>query len=198
MLEEANRAQNYLAWLRDGDQARALWAKDWASAPPAEGLSYYAPDFALSAPAPWIVGEEMPWPKPYPARLPGLSHRVEPSAALFDRLHEDILKRIDQHEFEKVVPIVCEELEYLAPLQPAMFGRAFEAHPNQYSYGFALNGEGLVGITPELLFAVEDGVLRTMALAGTGAVDGPSLLDDKKERHEHQLVIDHMERPSAN
>jgi menaquinone-specific isochorismate synthase len=192
MLEEARRAQNNLAWLRDSRERRALYATAWAAEPVAGRVSFFAPDFAMSAAPPGLSGEEMTWPHAYPARLPGLRHRVEPSAALFDRLHEDILNRIGRHEFEKVVPIVCEELEYAGDLQPAMFPKALEAHEHQFSYGFALDGEGLAGITPELLFAVENGVLHTMALAGTGRVDGPSLLEDPKERREHQLVIDHI------
>src|SRR4051794_17987704 len=121
MLELAGRAQNNLAWLRDSRDRRALWAKRWSAQPEPGKLNFYAPDFALTAAEPWLNGEEIAWPQPYPARLPGLRHRVEPSAADFDRLHEDILRRIDHHEFEKVVPIVCEELEFSAPLQPAMF-----------------------------------------------------------------------------
>jgi menaquinone-specific isochorismate synthase len=33
-----------------------------------------------------------------------------------------------------------------------------------------------------------------MALAGTGKLDGPNLLDDKKERYEHEVVIEHIVR----
>lgn len=192
MLEEALRAQNNLAWLRDSRERRALAAQRWSAAPSVGQLSFFAPDFALTAAEPWLTGEEIPWPQAYPARVPGLLQRIEPSAARFDRLLEDILNRIDAQEFEKVVPIVSEELEYGGALRPAMFPCAFEAHEHQFSYGFALGSEGLVGITPELLFSVEDGVLQTMALAGTGPSDGPSLLGDPKERREHQLVIDHI------
>ncbi|MBX3021003.1 MAG: chorismate-binding protein [Bdellovibrionales bacterium] len=192
MLEEARQARNNLAWLRDSQHKKALHVLGKRPEPSPGRLAFFSPDFALSEAEPWLVGEEIPWPEPWPTELPPLRHRVEPSAADFNRLHEDILRRIDVGEFEKVVPIVCEELEYASVLQPSMFPRVFSQLENQYSYGFAFGQEGLVGVTPELLFSVRAGVLQTMALAGTGPVDGPSLLQDPKERREHELVIQHI------
>jgi menaquinone-specific isochorismate synthase len=64
--------------------------------------------------------------------------------------------------------------------------------PGQISYGFEFEGEGMCGITPEVLFRVREGSLETMALAGTAALGAPSLLDDPKERREHQLVIENL------
>lgn len=194
MLEEARQARNNLAWLRDAQSKKALHVMAKKAEPTPGRLSFFAPDFALNDAEPWLTGEEIQWPEPWPTELPALRHRIEPSAADFDRLHEEILKRIENGEFEKVVPIVCEDLEYATPLQPSMFPKAFETQPSQYSYGFAFGDEGLAGITPELLFCVENGNLKTMALAGTGPADGPSLLEDQKERREHSLVIDHIVR----
>jgi salicylate biosynthesis isochorismate synthase len=48
-------------------------------------------------------------------------------------------------------------------------------------------GEVLCGATPELIAHVRDGVLRTQAVAGTGASD--ALLRSEKDRHEHELVV---------
>src|SRR4051812_25647134 len=135
MLEEARLAQNNLAWLRDSQHKKALHVRRWQSAPEARDPSFFAPDFALNTPEPWLVGDEIPWPEPVHVPLPSLSHRVEPSAADFDRLHEEILQRIQAGEFQKVVPIVCEELEFERRLTPAMFPRAFAEHVHQFSYG---------------------------------------------------------------
>jgi menaquinone-specific isochorismate synthase len=89
--------------------------------------------------------------------------------------------------------MVTEVLEYTAPLNLAMFPPFLnQRYEDRYSYGFEFEGEGLCGVTPELLFSVSDGRLKTMALAGTGPAGGPSLLQDPKERHEHQLVIEYL------
>ena len=51
-----------------------------------------------------------------------------------------------------------------------MFAQAISPERDgKFSYGFEFGGEGMCGVTPELLFSVKDGVLKTMALAGTGA-----------------------------
>jgi menaquinone-specific isochorismate synthase len=116
--------------------------------------------------------------------------RAEPSSADFERDIDQILQSIQKRQFEKVVPIVCEDLEFAAPLEAAMLHT--DPKPGRYAYGFEFEGEGMSGLTPEILFEVEDGFLKTMALAGTGPDGGPSLLKDKKEMHEHSLVIQHI------
>jgi menaquinone-specific isochorismate synthase len=53
--------------------------------------------------------------------------------------------------------------------------------------------EGMLGCTPELLFRRDGKTIRTMAMAGTRRHDEVGrlpLLEDPKERREHQLVID--------
>lgn len=157
-----------------------------------KGFAFYAPDFALSAAEPWLLGEEAPLAL-QTQELPTLRHRADPSSADFARLHEEILKRIREGDFAKVVPIVCEELEFSQALNAEMFrGAILDPRQGQFNYGFDFRENGMCGVTPELLFALEGGVLHTMALAGTGRAEGPSLLDNRKERHEHQLVIDHI------
>lgn len=183
------------AWLRDSQNKVMLQVSGKSSDPSGgAGLSFYAPDFALQDPEPWLIGDTVLWLDPEPQVLPVLTHRVEPSPTDFDRIYEDIMRRVGAGEFEKVVPIVHEDFRFSHPLTSAMFPRAFAEREGQFSYGFEYAGEGICGITPELLFSVDGGVLSTMALAGTGRFDGPSLLDDPKERREHQVVIDHVVR----
>lgn len=181
-----------LAWLRAPFADTSIRVLGRGVEAQAGQISFYAPDFALASSQPWLNGTRAPLSL-QPQALPKLIHRVGPPSADFALMHEEILSRIGNGEFEKVVPIVCEELEFQSPLHASMFTDATaEADPNQFSYGFEFEGEGLCGVTPELLFSVGGGILQTMALAGTGAVGGPPLLDDRKERHEHQLVIDHI------
>ncbi len=192
MLEQARDPHFGTAWMRDSNGARALRVRDWSSEPSPRGLSFFAPDFGLGQARPWLTGEALEW-APVEAALPRLVEYVEPSSASFARLHEEILTRIARGEFSKVVPVVSEKLEFAEALHVEMFARLWrEDFPNQFAYGFEFQNEGLCGVTPELLFSVRGGELTTMALAGTGPAGGPSLLEDSKERLEHQLVIDHI------
>lgn len=194
MLEDARLARNSIAWLRDTHRAVHAKVQKLSSTPQPGALNFFAPDFALNTATPWLVGEplaSLELTEGHP--LPAVVHGVEPESAAFARMHEAILHRIHGGEFEKVVPIVIEELEFAARVEPAMFPRLFATPPeHQFSYGFAFEDEGLCGLTPELLFAVDGEDLHTMALAGTGKADGPSLLEDSKERREHEIVVEHI------
>lgn len=192
MLEDTHCIPNELAWWSDGCQRQALRVVDRSARPRDTGVSFFAPDFALSDPQPWLVGEEIGYPELSHLPLPVLESRKEASRADFESLVGEILRHIDEGEFQKVVPMVAEVLHFAAPLRASMFPGTFSPSGNEYGYGFEFSDEGLCGMTPELLFHVRDGILVTMALAGTGPLDGPSLLTIDKERIEHQLVVDHI------
>jgi menaquinone-specific isochorismate synthase len=180
------------AWIRRSDETTAIRVQARGAKPPAQTCAFFAPDFALNDAEPWMWGQRVPL-KLTREEFPELVHSAGPSSADFARMHEEIQRRIGQGEFEKVVPIVCEELEFAAPLKKEMFAPAImEPRPHQLSYGFEFGGEGMCGVTPEILFTVRGARLETMALAGTGAAGGPSLLSDPKERHEHGIVIEHI------
>ncbi|MGZ3722597.1 MAG: chorismate-binding protein [Bdellovibrionales bacterium] len=189
-MSEAHKSVE-LAWLHTSSAKTAIEIEGWAVAPTVGQTSFFAPDFALSSAQPWLVGRETSLTLSGQP-LPNVKYKAEPSAAQFALMHEEILARIGGGEFAKVVPIVCEELEFASPLRAAMFAKSMNVTDLRYSYGFEYAGEGMCGVTPELLFAVKNGILKTMALAGTGAAGGPSLLKDKKEMHEHNLVIEHI------
>lgn len=190
MLKQARGSTDRLAWLLSEGERKALRIRQRAARRGSAGLCFYAPDFALTEAEPWFLGEAADYPLEEPLVLPELLHKAEPSSADFARLFEEISARIRAGEFEKVVPMVCEELEFAEKLDRRMFRMPVTA--GQFAYGFQFGDEGLAGVTPEILFSVEDGTLSTMALAGTGRADGPSLLQDHKELHEHRLVIDHI------
>ncbi len=62
--------------------------------------------------------------------------------------------------------------------------------PTGYAYGFWKDEYGLIGVTPETLFDLKGQEIKTMALAGTAPKDkAQELLDSKKDREEHNLVI---------
>ena len=179
-----------IAWLSDAGRAQHLMISGWAAEQPSQGIAFYAPDFALQSVQPWLLGSEREFPAGQRASLPPLVARRPPAEAAFCAGHADILKRISRGELAKVVPAVAEEFEFAGDLSAAML--VADSAPGRYSYGFEFLGEGMSGLTPELLFEVEGDRLKTMALAGTGRGDGPSLLEDAKEMREHRLVIDHI------
>lgn len=191
MLKQAREVDDGLAWwLTPNAPAVALSVHGKAVGAPSAELAFFAPNFALSESQPWFVGQACDFPSYDQIPLPTLAHKVEPSSAAFARLHKEILAFIQSGLFEKVVPMVCTEFEFEEPLNRHMFKA--DPGPNQMAYGFQFGGEGLAGVTPEVLFECRDGILQTMALAGTGPTDGPSLLEDQKEMHEHRLVIEQI------
>lgn len=196
-VTELNKAQHFgsdYAWIASQSGQKCLEIEASAQNPSAGGLSFFAPDFALSHEAPWLVGTEVEAPcyAQDAQGLPGLNGHREPNSSEFFQNHADILERISGRQFEKVVPVVSEHFEFSEDLALPMF-RA-ESSEGEWAYGFQFHQEGMVGVTPELLFRVQGSQLTTMALAGTGPCLGPSLLDNSKERLEHQLVIDHIAR----
>lgn len=179
-----------LAWLSDTTRSKFLKVSARLPVAPTSGLAFFAPDFSLRELNPWIVGEEISVEPSFSQSKPKIVHRTKPEAVDFFRAHADILRRIADGEFKKVVPIVAEQVEFSEDLQASSLIR--KPQKGFYSYGYGLGQEGMGGLTPELLFEVEDGILSTMALAGTAFSNAPSLLEDAKERDEHGIVVQHL------
>ncbi len=192
MLKQAREIQSGLAWLNGDTFHKTLKIRERSTAPAPNSLSFFAPDFSLLTPEPWLLGEECEHVTFERRPLPKLISKAEPSSAGFEDLFEGIAGKIKGGEFEKVVPMVSTDFEFSGPLSRTMF--ANKNLPGQFAYGFEFDDEGLAGVTPEILFAVEGGILRTMALAGTAKTGTPPLIDDAKEMHEHRLVIEHIRR----
>ncbi len=193
MLERMRQTLPDLVWLRDSKQKTALQVTGWRREAAPRVLSFYAPSFYRhDSQNPWLCGEAVPWPEFEPLAVPKLVRRSGPEEKTFVAIHAEILRGIEEQRFQKVVPFAGEELEFGGPLQWPMFPASLNDPGDQFAFGFQHNGEGMCGITPEVLFRVKDGVLSTMALAGTGLIDGPSLLADPKEMLEHRLVIENI------
>jgi menaquinone-specific isochorismate synthase len=87
---------------------------------------------------------------------------------------------------------------------PAIYERLGSIYPDCYRFLFApQTGGAFFGATPETLVSRDGRTIRTQALAGsTGRGDTPAedewlareLQDSKKDGHEHQLVVDAIER----
>ncbi len=183
-----------LVWLRDSERRVALQIDRWHSEPQSGSLCFFAPHFYRhDSPEPWLCGTAAAWPEGEFEAPPTLARVVPPDEASFSAIHAEILRGITEARFQKVVPFVGEEIQFSEPLTWTMWSRAFADPGEQFAFGFQFGQEGMCGITPELLFEVKDGQLITAALAGTGEVGGPSLLDDKKEMLEHELVVEHIQ-----
>jgi menaquinone-specific isochorismate synthase len=103
---------------------------------------------------------------------------------------------------QKAVPVIFDHAAWPTGFAPEKFKAAWILRAIRYAavapvslYGFWDEAQGIVGATPEILIrSEENGRWATMALAGTrrDAERGsrPSLMDDPKERREHELVID--------
>lgn len=170
--------------------------------PPGEGCSaFYRNNFDLSEPGPWriparvfetsdlriLLSENGATPLPEIA-WSGLGDADV--RGIFDA----ILGQIERGELKKSVPVLAER-GILHRGEPAALVKAIIAAPETlWGYGYREGGAGMIGATPEQLFTVQDGVLETMALAGTAprheVDDFPT---DPKEIREHELVADYIE-----
>jgi len=173
--------------------------------PPDDGSPcFYANDFLLEDPAPWklpasferaddlapltrTIGESLPeigWDEPGRRQWEGLCETVEADLAA--------------GRYVKIVPVVTEvgrvirgELDALVRLLPGL-------PPVYVSYGYRVGDRGLVGATPERLFALRGHRLETMALAGTAPIEREEpFRNNRKEIREHELVADYLEETLA-
>ncbi len=176
---------------------------------------FYAPDFFLEDPRPWWsfssgarvsrqrlleileqAASQLNLDRSEPAgasvRAPG--SEVDPR--LFSEIFVDLKSRLERGELTKGVPYVFQDLgpsigtrERLLLLIQLLRKTQGEA---LHVYGVWDSEEGILGATPEILFSQSGSQFETVALAGTrlNGVQTSSLLDDPKERVEHQIVVD--------
>lgn len=125
---------------------------------------------------------------------------AEPRKEDFAEALRVIQTRIQKNEIQKAVPAVfARSAQSVAARDRAeMILQLLQAPSALYVYGFWQEGEGLLGATPEVLFDYSQGVLQTMALAGTcpksESTERESLLKDSKEMLEHQLVVEDISK----
>jgi len=75
------------------------------------------------------------------------------------------------------------------------FQNAVKKYPDSYGYYVNVGPEKWVGASPELLLHYEDGVVYTVALAGTKSLDE---IFTEKEEEEQAMVCDFIEEKLAN
>ena len=129
---------------------------------------------------------------------PAMSWR-EPDQAYFADCFAQTQAMIASREIEKIVPVVFAESEFrFRPEHRGYFLRQIAHAPEgAYGYGFWCGDQAMFGITPEILFAIDDRRMSSTALAGTRpgeATDRLPLLEDAKELAEHGIVVRELER----
>ncbi|MEZ4872963.1 MAG: chorismate-binding protein [Bdellovibrionales bacterium] len=115
----------------------------------------------------------------------------------FESDFNQIMQKINQGELEKAVPITYEWSPTIPdePLIKKILHRLLITQDGLTPYGMWSPEGGLLGCTPELLLEVKSGILKTMAVAGTRPSDSnKSLLENKKELHEHGLVVEGLKQ----
>jgi isochorismate synthase len=105
-------------------------------------------------------------------------------------------------EMDKVVPARHVRFRSTRPFnEMAILKRLAQQYPSCLLLGLSLGKKTLVAATPERLVSLNNGTISCDALGGTGERDGnPNqdnllahrLLQDKKTRHEHTLVVEHL------
>lgn len=173
-----------------------------AAEPARDRPSFFAPDFFLRTRTPWLVADLDTDPRLAAADhgIPSVDWR-EPDPERYAVAFHALQSRIADGTLEKATPVVFATGEHrAAPIDVAraLAHRATCARAPAIPFGYWPGGapNGIVGATPELLFSLDaDGTIHTMALAGTSSLaEADGLLDDPKERREHQIVIDSIAR----
>lgn len=170
---------------------------------PAGAWAFYVNDFALSDGNPWLIPSRMDFVcESGMVHEGGLDvHWKEPVKSSFCAVFDEIMQRVNRGELRKAVPAVVAEAEWTESMTEEFLYRLPKrpADAGTYAYAFHAGNRGFAGRTPELLFRVENGVLKTMALAGTApTADSATLLQNPKLLREHDLVVEVMsERLSA-
>lgn len=185
----------------DGDWIVGWGPMDRRSSPPAERLAFYLPDFFMTDPEPWWVPERSGRlnRKDLVSFFPDLDapdaqavarQWQDPDRQLFDSEFEQILATIRSGKLNKAVPVVLARSEGVPSKEECFqFWRKTLDVPTRWmAYGGWNETEGLIGLSPEILFNTQPGWTEVMALAGTAEEPGPSLLQSPKDMREHLFV----------
>ena len=164
-----------------------------------EQPAFYINDFFLTSAAPWkrphrwVEADAASYAPVGENKSPRISWDELPEEE-FRSLFESARSAIEEGLFSKIVPIMFQSGGAdLSPdsLSTYLLSRIAGLPSSLHAYGAIGGRRGLIGASPEILFQKEGDSFRTMALAGTRALErADELLSDVKERAEHQIVVD--------
>ena len=132
---------------------------------------------------------------------------VEPEFEGFKKQFQAIREGMESRGVKKAVPVVFAQAsgKIDGTRRLRILASMFQQPTHLFPYGIWQSDaqgttQGMMGVTPEILFTQrEESSFETVALAGTrakttGEDAGALLLADPKERHEHQLVVDDIQK----
>ena len=162
--------------------------------PPAEGLAFYRNDFALSLAEPWFIPRGVSCLEPGES-VEGLSDErpevcwEEPEVETFAEVFGEVSQAIRSGSIEKSVPVMTARGLLTAGSCRQLLRALSTGRKSLRPYGWVEGDQGIVGLSPELLFRLEGGMLHTMALAGTARrEESEAFRVDDKEIREHEFV----------
>lgn len=158
---------------------------------PRDGVAFYVNDFELSEPRPWKIPAEV-------VEFSDLDLTTTESLEVewselqpdgFARVFSEINETIQRGVIEKSVPVATETGRVLKGEVLSLLNTLKLRSDNFYPYAWVQGESGFCGQTPELLFHLRKGRLKTMALAGTARAEDRSVFAfDEKEIREHEYV----------
>lgn len=112
----------------------------------------------------------------------------------FKTFHEKLVSG----ELNKAVPFVFDHADI--SIRPSHILHMIQSisdmnYPHLIPYGYWNENEGVLGVTPEVLFHKKKNDISSMALAGTEKktqTSGPTLQSDKKILNEHRFVVEEL------
>lgn len=161
-----------------------------AATPPVEGVAFYLNDFSLTKEEPWRIPASVDLLKPsdLSPKAPEVRWR-EPQVGGFAEVFREVTGAIAQGIIDKSVPVAVETGVWEGKEVGGFLNRLCHLPPALRAFGVTDQDRGFLGATPEVLFSVEKGVLRTMALAGTAKMEEREVFAvDDKEIREHEFV----------
>lgn len=191
-----DHVEQMLIDLGHGQVLRGIGPFERAASVGPETWAFYRNDFGLTDPLPWRVPtrlEIVESPLEAAPRTLAL-HWREPAKQEFHEVFADVMQRINTNQWRKVVPAVTARADWSAAHEAMLLDQWPELGGEAGTHGYAYrstDGTGCAGQTPEVLFRVENGVLKTMALAGTmPRAEAATMLQNPKLQREHELVVE--------
>lgn len=187
------------------------------SSEPPEGSYFWAPDYFLRDQKPFFKSKRFVFltssevrealqaltssPFSSPFDFEKLKWKKCPQSA-YAQVFDELKSLFKSGELNKAVPVVIDEGEWLSDVHLKdslsqsllyIFDRLAELPEKMHPF-FLAHNEWIFGATPETLVQKEGDLLTTQAVAGTSADFSRSLLNDPKERTEHDYVVESLER----
>jgi len=210
LIQEKMSFENFERFLKSGAILRwenffYLMIGPFGQAPQSSEISLFSPDFFLEHQNKKVSGSQAYKISPLEFRshlqkiieLHGPKLKFDwrpPRYEEYQSAFNQVQSEIKAERFQKAVPVLFEQAD--AEFGPHSCSQVLlnlmSCSERLFVYGVWDDQGGMLGASPEILVSVRGGELRSMALAGTQLKDTKvcRLLEDPKELHEHQLVVE--------